>query len=1635
MRTSLHSHKAITGSVAAFALGLCWVIPAATAGAADPTQTVAGGIDGDVIPVEVEGQVLFTYYDNFEGEEATGHTEASILLDDGRRFLVDDDVTEADDLVAGDKITATLLIPAETAEQLSPGVQKELVAVVEEAAPAAQKDVGIEPLSASYPAADALLDAAAAAGDLVPLSSGYYVVRQTFEPPTASDYNRVFDVAVITPDGTFDGTDQQIRAYVEATEEIWRTQTGKPFNFTVSQVKRSSTTVVSTTSITQLRKEAAALFGHYVNNDPAQGGDTDWYHAANGRQLFLFVPGDEFAQTAKWSGVTDTLGTGVGSGGVVAVHHGSAVLEMVARGDYLADFFLTVPAHELGHVFGLDHATTRICSSAPRTATWNEAALGTCTLPASNSDYDYEDDYSLMGHGATINPTLQYELGLLASSDVTVIDGAVSSQTVTLNAPGATGAQKLLIVSSPDQGIDYAFEYRVVADYDDFNSQVGPNGVRVLRLQGAAHTYLYEATPGGSSQLPVGETFISADGKLQVKLVSQTATQATLSVTRLAGDAPWAKFEPTLVSPEYNNSGHTYVDFLTNVPTCGVPSSDSAWITFQHGGECEYPSWVEAQRGTRSWVYYGWTSNSSSTMARHGIISMPVTGENGQTVTAQFHVFQSGTGRPVTVTPATTAVSLLAASGSAGSTAVTASQGYWWIDETTLPDWLGVSPWWGASGTAAVFTAKSANTASGARSASVAVVSPAGGSATITVTQAAQGSASAVVIPAVSVTGTATVGYTVRAVLGATTPSNATKVFQWYRGSTLIQGATGDQYALVADDAGKQIKVRVTASASGYTTATRDSDPVTVTAASLSLSQYSAELPGVANTSSAITVTTNQSSWTVADDQSWLSTTKSTSSFTVTVTANTTGASRTGTITVTAGSAPAKTVAVTQLPRTVVFSSVTVSGTFAVGQTLTAQPGASTPTSTSKAYQWYRGSTEIPGATASTYTLTAADVGYQVKVKVTASASGYVSASAESTPQTVAAATLSLSSYAVQFTSAAASTSSSIAVTTNQATWSWKSSDPTWLSVTKSTSSFTVRATENTTASARTGTITISAPGAASRVVTVTQVGKPTVVITGVTVSGTFAVGQRLTAQSGVTTPTTTTKAYQWYRGSTLITNATASTYTLTATDVGYQVKVKVTASASGYISASAESTPTLVEAAKVSLSPTSLTLSSTAQSTTVAVTTNQASWSVTDNVTWLTTSKLTSSFTVTVTTNTLAAARMATVTVTAGTAKVLLTVTQNGATPTVQVSTATVQVAGAINSYSDAITVTTNQSSWIATTTTSWLTLSRFSGTSGTTFMARAIQANTTGTARTGTITVSAGSATPKTVTVTQAPQAVVFESVSVSGTPVVGHMLTAKPGASTPVSTTKVYQWYRGSTLIPGATGSTYTLVAADAGQQVKVRVTASASGYVSATAESAPVAVTVAVGSAAGVGGRVVASDGGSVTGWQVRLENWSCSDSGNTGRIATETAYATVAADGSFQAGANTTGCYRMTVIHPGGTYISFPWNSGLANTGVVAAGSRNVTLLVPTATSVGLVSVTGTATVGSTLTAVPYNVVPSGASKAYQWLRNGSVISGATGTTYKVTANDVGRVITVRLTATHSSLGTATKTSEGVVAQP
>ncbi|NUU33208.1 hypothetical protein HNO80_16590 [Arthrobacter sp. C9C5] len=112
---------------------------------------------------------------------------------------------------------------------------------------------------------------------------------------------------------------------------------------------------------------------------------------------------------------------------------------------------------------------------------------------------------------------------------------------------------------------------------------------------------------------------------------------------------------------------------------------------------------------------------------------------------------------------------------------------------------------------------------------------------------------------------------------------------------------------------------------------------------------------------------------------------------------------KTGYTPVSKTSAPTATVAAGTLTST---QAPKIAGTPKVGGVLTATPGTWSQSPVSIKYQWYRSGVAIPGATLSSYKLTAASLGKKLTVRVTGSKAGYTTLSKTSAPLTVTAGTL-----------------------------------------------------------------------------------------------------------------------------------------------------------------------------------------------------------------------------------------------------------------------------------------------------------------------------------------------------------------------------------------------------------------------------------------------------------------------------------------------------------------------------------------------------------------------------------------------------------------------------------------------------
>lgn len=101
----------------------------------------------------------------------------------------------------------------------------------------------------------------------------------------------------------------------------------------------------------------------------------------------------------------------------------------------------------------------------------------------------------------------------------------------------------------------------------------------------------------------------------------------------------------------------------------------------------------------------------------------------------------------------------------------------------------------------------------------------------------------------------------------------------------------------------------------------------------------------------------------------------------------------------------------------------------------------------------------------------------------------------------------------------------------------------------------------------------------------------------------------------------------------------------------------------------------------------------------------------------------------------------------------------------------------------------------------------------------------------------------------------------------------------------------------------------------------------------------------------------------------------------------------------------------------------------------SGAQKAYTVAVARQVAVSGVTISGTPTVGSALTAVPGTVDPSDAQLSYVWRRDGVPIEGAVSAEYTVSTADVGHAVTVVLTASAEGFVAEAAVSEAVTGQP
>jgi hypothetical protein len=223
---------------------------------------------------------------------------------------------------------------------------------------------------------------------------------------------------------------------------------------------------------------------------------------------------------------------------------------------------------------------------------------------------------------------------------------------------------------------------------------------------------------------------------------------------------------------------------------------------------------------------------------------------------------------------------------------------------------------------------------------------------------------------------------------------------------------------------------------------------------------------------------------------------------------------RTGLAGLTKSSGPTVTIPTPVLKPFVKSAVPTVSGTVKIGSTLTAKAGVWSPVG-AYSYQWLRNGSPVPGRTASTYRIDAADAGTKISVSVAGAKTGYATTSKTSAILAVPGVPIA-----------------PVPVPT-----------PTPVPVPSPT-------------------VPVKVPFESSP--------KPVL-------SGASSVGSTVTANVSAWRPADAHLEYAWWVNNAKIANESSASYVLRATDLGKKVTVTVTGSKSGYVTAAATSAGLLV--------------------------------------------------------------------------------------------------------------------------------------------------------------------------------------------------------------------------------------------------------------------------------------------------------------------------------------------------------------------------------------------------------------------------------------------------------------------------
>ena len=284
-----------------------------------------------------------------------------------------------------------------------------------------------------------------------------------------------------------------------------------------------------------------------------------------------------------------------------------------------------------------------------------------------------------------------------------------------------------------------------------------------------------------------------------------------------------------------------------------------------------------------------------------------------------------------------------------------------------------------------------------------------------------------------------------------------------------------------------------------------------------------------------------------------------------------------------------------------------------------------------------------------------------------------------------------------------------------------------------------------------------------------------------------------------------------------------------------------------------------------------------------------------------------------------------------------------------------------------------------------------------------------------------------------------------SISGTARVGETLTADTSAIADddglTNVSYSYQWLAAGTDLSGATGSTYTLTASEQGKTIQVRVSftddaGNNESLTSTATDEVDPAIQPQKSNSPATG--VPTISGTARVGETLTANTSAIAD--DDGLTSVSFSYQWIRNDGVSDtdiAGASGS-TYTLDAIDESKTIrVRVSFTDDADNEETLTSAATAAIAAKPNSPATGVPTISGTARVGKTLTANTSAIVDddglTNVSYSYQWIAAGIDLSGATGSTYALTASEQGKTIQVRVSFTDDAGNDESLTSTATAA--